>query len=115
MTPSQMERMALWAIVLILIVVVVFAQRRSSFTPSTGAPISLMDLQEYSALSEKQKMDYRTELSRKQTELSAVTDYTDYSNKLNEIMRVLFTMPVPPQGPMAPPQGPMVPPPGPVM
>ena len=95
-----MERMALWAIVLILIVFVVFVQRRSGFTPAAGAPISLMDLQEYSGFSEKQKMDYRTELSRKQTELSAVTDYTDYSNKLNEIMRVLFTMPVPPQGPV---------------
>jgi hypothetical protein len=100
MTPAQMERMALWAIVLILIVFVVFVQRRSGFTPAAGAPISLMDLQEYSGFSEKQKMDYRTELSRKQTELSAVTDYTDYSNKLNEIMRVLFTMPVPPQGPV---------------
>jgi hypothetical protein len=116
MTPVQMERMALWAVVLILIVVVVFAQRRSGFTPSTGAPISLMDLQEYSSLSEKQKMDYKTELSRKLTELgslSAAGNFTNYTTQLTNIMSSVFTMQpvittVAPQGPTVPPQGPVM-------
>ena len=119
MTPSQIERIALWAVVLILIIVVVFAQRRSSFTPSTGAPISLMDLQEYSSLSEKQKMDYKTELSRKLSELGSLStagDFTNYTTQLNNIMSSVFTMqpvittvaPQAPQGPTVPPQGPVM-------
>jgi hypothetical protein len=122
MTPAQMERMALWAVVLILIVVVVFAQRRSSFTPSTGAPISLMDLHEYSSLSEKQKMDYKTELSRKLTELgslSAAGNFTNYTTQLNDIMSSVFTpqsvitttTPQMPPPPPAMPQAPGAPPP----
>lgn len=104
-TPAQIERMALWAIVLILIVVVVFAQRRSRFTPSPGQPISMMDLQEYSGVTQDQKMKYQQELSAKMSELSTITDFVQYQNKLNEIMKTAFTF-----APAAPPTEPVPPP-----
>ena len=121
LTPQQIERIALWAIVLLLIIVVVlFGQRRSGFTPSTGAPISLMDLQEYSVLTEKQKMDYRTELSNKMSTLTSImtNDTTPdvkhrmYSDELGIIMRAaMMTQPpiqtMTPQQPPAPEQPPM--------
>lgn len=128
LTPQQIERIALWAVVLILIVVVVlFSQRRSGFTPTAGAPISLMDLQEYSVLTEKQKMDYRTELSNKMSTLTSImtNDTTPdvkhrmYSDELGTIMRAaMMTQPPiqtmtpqqPPVPPPAPEQQPMMPP-----
>jgi len=128
LTPQQIERIALWAVVLILIVVVVlFSQRRSGFTPTAGAPISLMDLQEYSVLTEKQKMDYRTELSNKMSTLTSImTNNTTpdvkhrmYSDELGTIMRAaMMTQPPiqtltpqqPPVPPPAPEQQPMMPP-----
>jgi hypothetical protein len=96
LTPQQIERIALWAIVLLLIIVVVlFGQRRSGFTPTAGAPISLMDLQEYSVLPEKQKMNYKTELLNKMSTLTSImTNDTMpdvkqrmYSDELGTIMR----------------------------
>lgn len=129
LTPQQIERIALWAIVLLLIIVVVlFGQRRSGFTPTAGAPISLMDLQEYSVLTEKQKMDYRTELSNKMSTLTSImtNDTTPdvkhrmYSDELGTIMRAaMMTQPpiqtMTPQQPPVPPappasQQPMMPP-----
>jgi len=121
-----MERIALWAIVLILIVVVVFAQRRSGFTPSQGAPISLMDLEEYSGLSDQQKRNYRTELSTNINNLTTVASSTNnpqmkfmsYTNMLTGIMSNAFTTtttspqaPAMPQAPQAPamPQAPQAP------
>lgn len=129
LTPQQIERIALWAIVLLLIIVVVlFGQRRSGFTPTAGAPISLMDLQEYSVLTEKQKMDYRTELSNKMSTLTSImtNDTTPdvkqrmYSDELGTIMRAAMVTQPPvqtmtPQQPPVPPappasQQPMMPP-----
>jgi hypothetical protein len=123
LTPQQIERIALWAIVLLLIIVVVlFGQRRSGFTPTAGAPISLMDLQEYSVLTEKQKMDYRTELSNKMSTLTSImtNDTTPdvkqrmYSDELGTIMRAAMVTqpPVQTMTPQQPPasQQPMMPP-----
>jgi hypothetical protein len=121
LTPQQIERIALWAIVLLLIIVVVlFGQRRSGFTPTAGAPISLMDLQEYSVLTEKQKMDYRTELSNKMSTLTSImTNNTTpdvkhrmYSDELGTIMRAAM-MTQPPIQTMTPQQPPVPPPPAP--
>jgi hypothetical protein len=113
LTPQQIERIALWAIVLLLIIVVVlFGQRRSGFTPSAGAPISLMDLQEYSVLTEKQKMDYKTELSNKMSTLTSImtnettpdVKYRMYSDELGTIMRAAIMTPQQPPVPPAPAQ-----------
>jgi len=115
LTPQQIERIALWAIVLLLIiVVVVFSQRRSGFTPSVGSPISLMDLQEYSVLTEKQKMDYRTELSNKMSTLTSImtNDTTPdvkqrmYSDELGTIMKAAMVTqpPVQTMTPQQPPE-----------
>jgi hypothetical protein len=117
LTPQQIERIALWAIVLLLIIVVVlFGQRRSGFTPTAGAPISLMDLQEYSVLTEKQKMDYRTELSNKMSTLTSImtNDTTPdvkqrmYSDELGTIMRAAMVT-QPPVQTMTPQQPPVPP------
>jgi hypothetical protein len=114
LTPQQIERIALWAIVLLLIIVVVlFGQRRSGFTPSVGSPISLMDLQEYSVLTEKQKMDYRTELSNKMSTLTSImtNDTTPdvkqrmYSDELGTIMKAAMVT-QPPVQTMTPQQPP---------
>jgi len=95
-TPAQIERMALWAIVLILILVVVFAQRRSAFTPAAGRQISLVDLQEYAQLTELQKMNYRNTLSQATSALTLAAssnNYTQYSTKLASIMPSVFMVP----------------------
>jgi len=114
-TPAQIERMALWAVVLILIVVVVFAQRRSGYVPATGQPISLMDLQEYSSLTETQKSMYRNELSKELPNLNAIITnpssspllkFSAYTTKLTGILNNTFkevpAAPVPPPSAAAP-------------
>jgi hypothetical protein len=96
LTPQQIERISLWAVVLILIVVVVFSQRRSGFTPTAGAPISLMDLQEYSYFTEQQKMTYRSELANRTIRFKTIvenknttpdTKYMTYSAGLIAVMK----------------------------
>jgi hypothetical protein len=115
------------SMIFLIIVVVLFSQRRSGFTPTAGAPISLMDLQEYSALNEKQKMDYKTELLNKMSTLNSImtndmtpdVKYRMYSDELGTIMRAaMMTQPPiqtmtpqqPPVPPPAPEQQPMMPP-----
>jgi hypothetical protein len=53
----------LWFIILLLVIVVLFQQRRSDYTPSPGAPITLMDLQEFSAFTPEQKTQYLEKLN----------------------------------------------------
>ena len=100
LTPQQIERIALWAVVLILIIVVVFSQRRSGFTPTAGAPITLMDLQEYSYLTEQQKMTYRSELANRTSTFRTIIDnknttpdtkYMTYTANLTGIMKIALT------------------------
>jgi len=121
LTSQQIERIALWSVVLILIIIVAvaFSQHRSGFTPSTGSPISLVDLQEYAALSEKQKIDYRTELVNKTNTLTAILMNNDvtpdvkqrmYAEELSATMRsVLTSQAVPPPTAQQPPMPPMMP------
>jgi len=100
LTSQQIERIALWAVVLILIVVVVFSQRRSGFTPTAGAPISLMDLQEYSYFTEQQKTAYRLELTNRSSTFRSIIDnrtttpdtkYMTYSAGLISVMKTVLT------------------------
>lgn len=112
MTPTQIERMALWAVLLILVLVVVISQRRSGFTPSTGAPISLMDLQEYSYLNEDKKKKYIKALLDAKSELiSVANDQIKYTNKLNDIMKTVFTVPPTETQPPTAARSPQAPPP----
>ena len=50
--------------------VLLFWQRRSGYTPSTGAPISLMDLQEFSVFTPEQKAQYTEMLSNSSDQLT---------------------------------------------
>ena len=46
------------AVLVVVVIVLLFSQRRSGYTPSAGAPITLMDLQEFSGFTPDQKMMY---------------------------------------------------------
>jgi hypothetical protein len=94
LTPQQIERIALWSVVLLLIiVVVVFSQRRSGFTPTAGTPISLMDLQEFSIFTTEQKKMYSNLLTTPEV-LSQLTQAAQSKSveTLQTAIRGLMTM-----------------------
>ena len=100
----QMERIALWAIV-ILLVYMVFFRRMSFFTPSAGQPISLMDLTEYSILSNDIKNRYKTSLdtaiaSGGKLATAANKSFMEYQDALMNVLMVAFN---PMAAPAAPP------------
>jgi hypothetical protein len=94
LTPQQIERIALWSVVLLLIiVVVVFSQRRSGYTPTAGTPISLMDLQEFSVFTTEQKKMYSNLLTTPEV-LSQLTQAAQSKSveTLQTAIRGLMTM-----------------------
>lgn len=77
------------AVLVVVVIVLMFRQSRSGYTPNAGAPITLMDLQEYSAFSPAQKANYANKLMTYQPRLmnAALTKSTiTYQNLLNEVM-----------------------------
>lgn len=77
------------AFLVVIVLVLLFRQRRSGFTPTAGAPITLMDLQEYSAFSPVQKTNYVNKLMAYQTRLlNAVSTKStmNYQTLLGEVM-----------------------------
>lgn len=92
----QYQIYALYGIVLILIVYNIFQQRRSYFTPSQGAPISMMDLEEYAKLTQPQKDMYRSMLSSNATILStSMYEYPMFESTLQRIRSSIFMKPNP--------------------
>ena len=111
-----------WIIVSVLVLVVLvmmFQQRRSGYTPPTGAVITMMDLQEFSAFSPEQKANYVNILEAYQTKLSSALStksLTIYKMLLDQVMTESMAMSLPPPMPQMPPTQPMtqMPPPPPM-
>ena len=81
-----------WIVVAVLIVIVfvlMFRQSRSGYTPTAGAPITLMDLQEYLVFSPAQKQNYVNKLMAYQPRLASAVSansFTTYKMLLDEVM-----------------------------
>ena len=103
------ERIALWAIVIILVVAVFFQQRRSGFALQAGDTnsISMMDLMEYKSVPDFKRVEYKTMLATNSNVLSSITNGMQYKMKLDEIMMNAFALntvgPPPPKPIPSPP------------
>jgi hypothetical protein len=88
------ERIALWAIVIILVVAVFFQQRRSGFALQAGDTnsISMMDLMEYKSVPDFKRVEYKTMLATNSNVLSSITNGMQYKMKLDEIMMNAFAL-----------------------
>ena len=88
------------AVLVVIILVLLFGQRRSGFTPTAGAPITMMDLQEFSAFSPSQKRNYADKLMAYQPRLSnavSTNSITTYKMLLDEVMtQAVIGSPMPP-------------------
>ena len=81
-----------WAAVAVLIVVVLallFRQRRSGYTPAAGTPISLMDLQEFSAFTPEQKTKYMQMISESSAQLMQAASSKSYDAFIATISNIL--------------------------
>jgi hypothetical protein len=58
------------ALLIVVVIVLLFSQRRSGYTPTAGAPITLMDLQEFSGFTAEQKSMYTKTLMDSSNDLS---------------------------------------------
>jgi hypothetical protein len=109
------------AVLIVIVLVLLFRQRRSGYTPPTGTPISLMDLQEFSAFTPEQKTKYMQMITESSSQLSQAAASKSYdaffatiSNIMRQVIQTSPTVVVPPPPPqsvpaaMAPPQ--MMPP-----
>ena len=92
-----------WIVVAVLIVIVfvlMFRQSRSGYTPTAGAPITLMDLQEYLVFSPALKQNYVNKLMAYQPRLSnavSSNSFTTYKMLLDEVMtQAVIGSPMPP-------------------
>ena len=87
------ERIALWSIVIILVIVVLFQQRRSGFSLKSNtdsSSISLLDLMEYKSIPETKRTIYKSMLTSNASTLKSMTDGGMYKMKVDEIMMAAF-------------------------
>ena len=111
------------AVLVVIVLVLLFQQRRSGYTPTAGAPINMMDLQEFSSFTQEQKTKYGqmiTESSQELSQAAASKSFDAFISIISNIMRQVMQpttivaatqtpptpqMPPPPQMPnaMAPP------------
>jgi len=85
------------SLIVLVVIVMVFQQRRSGYTPPTGTVITMMDLQEFSAFSPEQKANYVNKLMAHQPMLSkaaSTNSITEYKMHLDQVMTE--SMPPPP-------------------
>jgi hypothetical protein len=109
------------AVLIVVVIVLLFSQRRSGYTPTAGAPITLMDLQEFSGFTTEQKTMYSNLLMTSDviSQLKQASDSKSVGNLQSVIMTVMNqslgggSMPPPP--PTVPPPPPTVPPPPPTV
>jgi hypothetical protein len=103
-------------ILVIVVIVMLFSQRRSGYTPTAGAPITLMDLQEFSGFTPEQKMMYSNLITTSdviiQLKQAAESKAVDNIQSViaNVMRKALMGGSVPPMVPPPPPP-PTVPPP----
>jgi hypothetical protein len=103
-----------WIAIALLVLVLIFMVRRSGYTPTTGAVITMMDLHEFSAFSPEQKAKYVNNLESYQSRLSTAAS----TNSIMEYKMIIDqalteSMPPPPmtQTPPPPPMTQTPPPP----
>jgi hypothetical protein len=105
------------AVLVVIVFVLMFRKSRSGYTPTAGAPITLMDLQEYSAFSPTLKQNYVNKLMAYQPRLAnavSTNSFMTYKMLLDEVMTSSMVPGPPPPGPPPPgPTQPRPPPPGP--
>jgi len=105
------------AVLVVIVIVLLFSQRRSGYTPSAGAPITLMDLQEFSGFTAEQKRMYSDLLTTSDViiQLKQATESKAVDNiqavLVNVMRNALMGGSVPPPTPPPPRTEPMVPPP----
>ena len=92
------ERIALWTIVLALVVMVFFQQRRSGFRIQTGADsnlISMFDLMEYKYIPEAKRVMYKNMITSNAATFTALlpSGADPYRAKIDEITRIVLPMP----------------------
>ena len=97
------------AVLVVIVLALLFRQRRSGFTPSAGAPITMMDLQEFSAFTPEQKTMYIqmiTDSSQQLSQAAASKSFDAFiaiiSNIIRQVMQPTQVVAAP-QMPMAPP------------
>jgi len=92
------ERIALWSIVTVLVLVVFFQQRRSGFSLQSGSDtssISMLDMMEYRYVPEMKRAAYKNMLMSNATTLSSMTDGGMYRMKIEQMMMTALKMPSP--------------------
>lgn len=91
----QNQVIALWVIVLLLIVYILFLQqKRSYFVPPVSSVITLMDLQEYSYMGDVQRKAYTDQLAAASQVLKMNnTNMKAYKSNLDAIMQTAFMTP----------------------
>ena len=92
------------ALLVLVVIVMMFQQRRSGYTPTTGAVITLMDLEEFSEFSPEQKANYVNKLMAHKPMLSAAASTNsimEYKMHLDQAMNE--SMPPPPIATTPPP------------
>ena len=102
-----------WIAIALLVLVLIFMVRRSGYTPTTGAVITLMDLEEFSEFSPEQKANYVNKLMAHKPMLSAAASTNsimEYKMHLDQVMTMAMRTPRPPRPPQPKPI-PMPPPP----
>ena len=77
------------ALLVLVVIVMMFRQRRSGYTPATGKVITMMDLEEFSAFSPVQKANYVNNLMAHMSMLSnaaSTNSIMDYKMHLDKVM-----------------------------
>jgi hypothetical protein len=95
------ERIALWSIVIILVIVVFFQQKRSGFSVQAGAEtssISILDMMEYKYIPETKRTAYKNMLMSNATTLTTTTTGDQYRMKIDQMMMAALNMTVPTSG-----------------
>ena len=98
-------------ILVVVVIVLLFSQRRSGYTPTAGAPITLMDLQEFSGFTTDQKTMYSNLLTTSDV-LSQIKQAAD-SKSIGNLQSVIMTVMNQALGGSAPPPPPTMNPPPP--
>ena len=105
-------------VLVVIVLVLLFQQRRSGYTPTAGTPITLMDLQEFSGFTTEQKTAYSNLLTTTDitSQLKNAVDSKSVENLQTVIRGVMMQALMPPPPPPPPPpmgRPPTVPPPPP--
>jgi hypothetical protein len=94
------------AVLIIIVIVLLFSQRRSGYTPTAGAPITLMDLQEFSGFTTEQKTMYSNLLTT--SDVLSQLKQAAASNSVGALQSVIMTVMNRALGGSAPPPPPPV-------